>query len=59
MPILGDVEYGSASAFGAPHTIALHARSLHVRHPILQTPMILVAPIPPEWHSYGVPADVG
>ena len=41
MPIVGDVEYGSATAFGAPHTIALHARSLQVRHPILQTPMTL------------------
>ena len=53
MPILGDVEYGSGSTFGAPHTIALHARSLQVRHPILQTPMILVAPVPPEWDSFG------
>ena len=59
MPILGDVEYGSASAFGAPHTIALHARSLQVRHPILQMPMILVAPVPPEWHSCGVPVSGG
>ncbi|MGP0068397.1 MAG: RluA family pseudouridine synthase [Isosphaeraceae bacterium] len=54
MPILGDAEYGSTTVFGAPHTIALHARSLQVRHPILMTPMTLVAPLPPVWHSFGV-----
>jgi 23S rRNA pseudouridine1911/1915/1917 synthase len=59
MPILGDVEYGSTSAFGVPHAIALHARSLQVRHPILQTPMNLVAPVPPEWNSFGVLAMGG
>ncbi len=54
MPIVGDAEYGSATALMAPHTIALHARSLEIRHPILQSPMILVAPTPPEWQSFGV-----
>jgi 23S rRNA pseudouridine1911/1915/1917 synthase len=57
MPILGDVEYGSVSVFGSPNAIALHARSLQVRHPILQTAMCLVAPIPPEWQSFGVRDD--
>jgi 23S rRNA pseudouridine1911/1915/1917 synthase len=59
MPILGDVEYGAASAFGRPHTIGLHARSLEVRHPILQTPLFLVAPLPPEWRSFGVTVTGG
>jgi 23S rRNA pseudouridine1911/1915/1917 synthase len=59
MPILGDAEYGSVSAFGAPHTIALHARSLQVRHPVLQTPLILVAPLPLDWHPFGLPVTSG
>jgi 23S rRNA pseudouridine1911/1915/1917 synthase len=53
LPILGDAEYGSDVPFGAPHAIALHARSLQVRHPTLQTPMTLVAPVPPDWRRYG------
>lgn len=53
MPILGDVEYGSRLAFGPPNAIALHARSLEIRHPTLQTPMTLVASIPPAWRSFG------
>jgi 23S rRNA pseudouridine1911/1915/1917 synthase len=52
-PILGDLEYGSKTAFEPPHAIALHARSLRVRHPTLQTPMTLVAPIPPAWRRLG------
>ncbi len=58
MPILGDSEYGSKAPFGAPHTIALHARSLEIRHPILQTPLTLVAPVPRAWGDYGIPPDV-
>jgi 23S rRNA pseudouridine1911/1915/1917 synthase len=54
MPIVGDIEYGATSAFGTPQAIALHARSLRIRHPILQTPMDLEAPVPPEWQSWGV-----
>ena len=54
MPILGDADYGSISSFGSPHAIALHARSLEVRHPIRQTPMTLVAPLPDIWRAFGV-----
>ena len=36
-PILGDSEYGSKTPFGPPNAIALHARSLGIRHPTLQT----------------------
>jgi 23S rRNA pseudouridine1911/1915/1917 synthase len=57
MPILGDTEYGSGAPFAASHTIALHARSLEVRHPILQTPLTLVAPVPSAWGDYGIPLD--
>jgi 23S rRNA pseudouridine1911/1915/1917 synthase len=52
-PILGDSEYGATAPFGPPHAIALHARSLQVRHPTLQTTMTLVAPIPPAWRRLG------
>ncbi|HZW35279.1 MAG TPA: RluA family pseudouridine synthase [Isosphaeraceae bacterium] len=54
MPILGDAAYGSTSSFEPAHAIALHARLLEVRHPILQTPMRFVAPLPDAWHSLGV-----
>lgn len=53
MPILGDTEYGSTAPFGPPHAIALHARSLQVRHPTLQTPLTLCAPISPRWRQLG------
>ncbi len=52
-PILGDSPYGSRTPFDPPHAIALHARSLEIRHPTLQTPMTLVAPIPPAWRRLG------
>jgi 23S rRNA-/tRNA-specific pseudouridylate synthase len=54
MPILGDAAYGSRSSFGTEHAIALHARSLEIRHPILQTPLTLVAPIADMWRSFGL-----
>jgi 23S rRNA pseudouridine1911/1915/1917 synthase len=53
LPILGDTEYGSGTPFGPPHAIALHARSLQVQHPILQTPMTLVACVPDPWRRHG------
>jgi 23S rRNA pseudouridine1911/1915/1917 synthase len=53
MPILGDALYGATSSF-APHAIALHARRLRLRHPLLQTRLSLVAPLPPEWHLRGI-----
>lgn len=55
MPILGDSAYGSNTPFGPAGavTIALHARSLRVRHPTLRTPLTLVAPIPPAWGRLG------
>ena len=51
MPILGDSEYGSTTPFGPPHAIALHARSLQVRHPTLQTPLTLVRARPARMAS--------
>ena len=52
LPIVGDTTYGASRPF--PRGIALHARSLSVRHPILQTPMLLVAPLPADWTREGM-----
>ena len=52
MPILGDAAYGSTRTF--PQGIALHARALRVHHPILQTPLVLTAPLPPDWAEEGI-----
>jgi 23S rRNA pseudouridine1911/1915/1917 synthase len=59
MPILGDATYGSRRPFEPG--VALHARSLQIRHPTLGTRMILVAPLPDSWAGHGVvvPGDRG
>jgi 23S rRNA pseudouridine1911/1915/1917 synthase len=51
-PILGDRLYGSQRAFD--EGIALHARALVVEHPILRTPMEIVAPLPASWTKQGI-----
>jgi 23S rRNA pseudouridine1911/1915/1917 synthase len=48
-PIVGDVVYGSRVTFA--EGIALHARRLTVRHPVLDRPLTFVAPIPASWPS--------
>ena len=59
LPILGDLAYGSPETF--PAGIALHARSLTVRHPTLGRPLTLVAPPPASWSARGIvpPDDPG
>ena len=52
LPILGDRQYGSRAAFAAG--IALHARQLSFVHPVRNTPIELVAPVPRTWHRFGV-----
>jgi 23S rRNA pseudouridine1911/1915/1917 synthase len=52
MPILGDQAYGATKPFSPG--IALHARSLRIRHPVLHLPLELVAPLPPAWASQGI-----
>ncbi|MDR3621489.1 MAG: RluA family pseudouridine synthase [Paludisphaera borealis] len=52
MPILGDAIYGSRRPFTPG--VALHARSLQVRHPTLSTPLVLVAPLPGSWGEQGI-----
>jgi len=49
---VGDTTYGASRPF--PRGIALHAWSLGMRHPSLQTPMRLVAPLPAEWTREGM-----
>jgi len=51
-PILGDATYGSRREFEPG--VALHARSLQVRHPTLGTPMIFIAPVPDSWEGHGI-----
>lgn len=51
LPIWGDRAYGSKESF--PQGIALHARSLTVRHPILRQPMTFEAPLPAHWAAAG------
>ena len=46
-PILGDGKYGSPVPLG--DAVALHARSLTVRHPTRGEPVTLVAELPPHW----------
>ncbi|MDG3003488.1 RluA family pseudouridine synthase [Paludisphaera mucosa] len=53
-PIIGDAIYGSREAFSPG--IALHARSLQVRHPTTSAPLILVAPLPTSWSVQGIDA---
>ncbi len=52
MPILGDVDYGSTTAF--PAGIALHARRLTLPHPTRKTFESWVAPLPDAWRSAGI-----
>jgi 23S rRNA pseudouridine1911/1915/1917 synthase len=52
LPILGDRQYGSRTAFAAG--IALHARQLRFVHPVRNIPIELVAPVPRTWHRFGV-----
>jgi 23S rRNA pseudouridine1911/1915/1917 synthase len=47
-PIVGDRKYGSTTPFAAG-SVALHARSLMVRHPITQEPLTITAELPPTW----------
>jgi 23S rRNA pseudouridine1911/1915/1917 synthase len=57
-PVLGDELYGASSPFG-PQTedprercIALHARSLELRHPMTGEAVFVEAPLPDAWSSF-------
>lgn len=52
LPIVGDRAYGSTATFA--EGIALHARSLTIRHPVLDRPITFEAPLPAAWAGLGV-----
>jgi 23S rRNA pseudouridine1911/1915/1917 synthase len=53
-PILGDVIYGANRPLAQPHRVALHARSLTVRHPTIGRDLVLVAEVPSWWNDEGI-----
>ncbi len=52
LPILGDRLYGSQRSLG--EGIALHARSLTIRHPALDRLLSFRAPLPASWAEQGI-----
>jgi 23S rRNA pseudouridine1911/1915/1917 synthase len=54
MPIVGDVAYGATIPTAIAPGIALHARSLSLKHPITGIEITLVAPLPATWAEAGV-----
>lgn len=53
-PIAGDRLYGASLAFGPRDHIALHALEITFRHPVLDRPMTLQAPVPAWWKDLGM-----
>lgn len=59
--VLGDEQYGSATAFGEQHEdprsrgIALHARQLGFSHPMTGEAVDVVAPLPRYWDALQLP----
>ncbi len=51
-PILGDRKYGAKIIL--PEGIALHARSLRIKHPTKDLEMVFEASLPPFWKNFGV-----
>jgi RluA family pseudouridine synthase len=55
--VLGDVHYGSKHSFGQAfdderlRAIALHARQLSFRHPMVDELVDVIAPLPPAWEN--------
>jgi len=52
LAIVGDAAYGSGCPFGPG--IALHARSLTIRHPVRRQSLTFVAPLPESWKDHGI-----
>lgn len=62
--VVGDAFYGATSTFGpqdvaerAKH-IALHARSIALRHPMTDAPVAVTAPLPASWRELSLPLEV-
>lgn len=59
--VLGDAQYGAAFPFGPAcedprqRAIALHARSLAFRHPMVRKDVSVVAPLPGTWQGLQLP----
>jgi 23S rRNA pseudouridine1911/1915/1917 synthase len=51
-PIVGDRKYGGNRKF--PEGIALHARSLTVKHPVKDENVKIVASLPKAWETFGI-----
>jgi 23S rRNA pseudouridine1911/1915/1917 synthase len=54
-PVLGDRKYGSRASF--PRGIALHSQRLSLTHPVRQTRLDFLAPLPDAWKSLGIRAE--
>jgi 23S rRNA-/tRNA-specific pseudouridylate synthase len=61
-PIVGDTDYGADIPFGPQYddrrlmAIALHARTLSLKHPSTRQEVTLVAPLPDAWAAAGIVA---
>ena len=59
--VVGDAFYGATTTFGLPdleereRPIALHARSIALRHPMTDAPVEVIAPLPQAWRELGLP----
>jgi 23S rRNA pseudouridine1911/1915/1917 synthase len=53
-PILGDTAYGATRQLPYQDRIALHARSLSIKHPSTGADLLLVAPLPLWWRDQGI-----
>jgi 23S rRNA pseudouridine1911/1915/1917 synthase len=62
-PVVGDVQYGSGTAFGPAFDdarlrhIALHARLLSFARPVTQEPVTFIAQVSTAWHELGIDFD--
>jgi 23S rRNA pseudouridine1911/1915/1917 synthase len=52
LPVLGDKKYGSRCPWSGG--MALHARSLQLKHPVGGQPLTFTAPVPEMWRTTGV-----
>lgn len=61
--VVGDAFYGATSTFGPQQVaerekhIALHARSIALRHPMTDAPVAVTAPLPASWRALQLPLD--
>jgi 23S rRNA pseudouridine1911/1915/1917 synthase len=61
--VAGDAFYGAQTTFGPQDVeererhIALHARSIALRHPMTNEPVAITAPLPTSWRALGLPLD--